>query len=545
MASVAAYVVAAALALGSAVSGYVSGAPRGASETVTITFQPITATGEDADADLAASYQGTGGHTMYGGAVYFGSADAVYFTTNDIGATPTASGTMHRVNMTGAGPWTATQAATAAASVMSSAGADVTDNLDGTVTVNVPSAAAVVAAQAALTDYDGRGGGGTLGATSTNVGSSAAGNSTAWIQVLPANVPSGAFRVIGFEILRGSNVTNGVRLSLASVGAGDGDPEGATVDAGVTAGDSGANSWHREWLPYDEIVTYSGGERLFLGVHGDGAASSIFASASINAGTYEDGSSNNLWLTDGTTGSTTPAVSPVGAVTSSFNYGVAIRLIIQEAPYQEDGDYTVIGGAVEGVHDQDLYAPGSDAEDIFVAWGLDLPSIQGVQVKRTRVYFQAYGGAGNTKRFELWDATGGASTFVGDNLLALLGETSPTQGTGWSDLGHAPIDLTPGQSIRYSIKGASSTGTTFSLDLGGFGVGTVGHPVYALQGGALEDEELEVQGTSQGGDETSLDFDPSTATADPNDANGTILTPGNVGMISLRIGPPAPTVEAA
>ncbi len=505
-------------------------------QPVTLTFSPVTATDPQ---DLGASYQGLGAHTMAGAAVHFATNAAVYVTVNDLGAEPAVSGvTMHRTNLTGSGPWTATQVATAAYSVISAAGGDVVDNGDGTLTVQVPDPAAVRAAQLALTDYDGRGGGGTLGVTSTDVGSSAAMNGTAWIQVLPANVPTGTFRVIGFEILRGSNVANGVQISLGLTGTADGNPEGLTVEAGLTAGNSGTNQWHAEYLPHDEVVELSGSPRLFIGVHGDGATSSAWASASINDGTYEDGSSNNLWLTDGTTGSTTPAVSPAGPVTASYNYGVAVRLIIQEAPYQQDGDYTATN-LTEGVHDQDLYAPGSEVEDIFVGWGLDTPTLTGLQVKRTRVYFQAYGGAGNTKRFELWDTAGGTSTFAGDNFVALLGETSATQGTGWSDLGHAPISLTPGQSIRMTVKGTTSTGTVFSLDLGGFGIGDVGHPVYALQGGALEDEELEVMASI---DETAIDFDPANATADPNNAIGTIQTPGNVGMINLHLGPPAPTV---
>lgn len=534
MGAVAAYAVGAAAVVASAAAPYVSGSSQDA-QPVTLTFSPVTATDPQ---DLGASYQGLGAHTMAGAAVHFAANAAVYVTVNDLGAEPTVSGvTMSRVNLTGSGPWTATQVATAAYSVISAAGADVTDNGDGTLTVQVPDPAAVAAAQAALTDYDGRGGGGTLGVTSTDVGSSAAMNGTAWIQVLPANVPSGAFRVIGFEILRGTNVTNGVQISLASGGTADGNPEAAVVDAGLEAGNSGTNQWHAEYLPHDEVVEYTGSERLFIGVHGDGASSSAWASASINDGTYQDGS-DNLWLTDGTTGAGTPAVSPVGAVTNSYNYGVAVRLIIQEAPYQQDGDYTATV-LTEGVHDQDLYAPGSEVEDIFVGWGLDTPNLQGLQQKRTRVYFQAYGGAGNTKRFELWDTAGGTSTFVGDNFIALLGETSATQGTGWSDLGHDPIDLTPGQSVRVTIKGTTSTGTVFSLDQGGFGIGDVGHPVYALQGGALEDEELEVMGSV---DETATDFDPGNATADPNNANGTIFTPGNVGMVNPHYGPPAPTV---
>jgi hypothetical protein len=43
---------------------------------------------------------------------------------------------------------------------------------------------------------------------------------------------------------------------------------------------------------------------------------------------------------------------------------------------------------------------------------------------------------------------------------------------------------------------------------------------------------------------TALDFDPSVATASPNNANGTVDSPNNTPMISLVFGKPAPTVAA-
>ena len=537
--------VAGALAAGTLVGGfYVGGRLAGeeltdTTEQVQMTFQPITAIGEASADDWAPSYQGTGPHTMAGAPVYFAANDAVYFTTNDEGPVPTAAGTMHRVNLTGAGPWTAVQVAAAAEAVIDAAGSTVVDNLDGTLTVDVPSSSAVVSAQDGLTDYDGRGGGRVIGAQQNAAGSSTASNTTGWIQVLPADVPSGAFRVVAIEILRGNNVTNGVRVGFGDGGTADGNPQGLVVDYERTMGNSGTATWHREWLDYDEVQEYSGGERMWIGLHGDGSSSSVFGGGAINDGTYQDGSTN-LWLTDGTSGSTTPFVSPAGAVTSSFNFGIAVRLVIQVAPYQEDGDYTVVN-VREGVHDQDLFPSGSEIEDIFVAWGLETPTLQGLQVKRTRVNFRTHGGSGDTKRFELWNATGGSATFVGDTLIGLLGQTSASTPAGWSDLGHTAFDITPGADIRYTVKGTTSTGTLFELDLGGFGVGAANHPVYALQGGALEDEELEVLASNG---ETALDFDPSTATASPNNANSPITTPGNVGMISLHMGPPAPTVTA-
>jgi len=515
-------------------------------ESVLATFAALT---EVASTDLGPSFQGLGGHTMYGAAVYFTPTDYVWFAVNDVGVQPSAAGTAHRVDLVGAGPWTGIQVATAAAAVMDLvADLNVTDNGDGSVTVEGEfTSLDVIAAQDALTNYDGRGLGRTLGATQMQSGSSTNGNTTGWVQVLPSTVPAGPFRVVALEILRGNNVGTGVRMSVASGGTGDGNPEGAIVNIDRTVGDSGPATWHREWLPPDEVFYYNGGERIFIGTHGDGATSSLFGGGSVNGGLFDDGGGNTLWLTDGTSGSTTPTVSPVGAVTAAFNFGTEVRLVIQEAPYQEDGDYTVIAGAVPGVHDQDLYPPGSEIEDIFVAWGITVPTLADLQLKDTWALFQAHApGVANQKRFEFWQLdSGSAVTFVGDTLDSLIGVTEDDQGTSWASVQTVgALDLTPGGSYRYSIKGTTSTGTVFSLDLGGFGIANVGYPLYAYQGGALEDEELEVQGPSVGGDETSLVFDPSTATASPNNANGTVIFPGNIGMISLRLGPPRPTVTA-
>jgi hypothetical protein len=508
-----------------------------AAGSVTITLPPVTLIPVS---DLAPPYQGVGGHTLYGAAIYYTPTAALYVEANGVGIVPTTPSTAEVVQLSGAGPWSAADVAEACAAVLDGLGVDVTDNEDGTLTVEAANPAGVVAAQAALTSYDDRGGGGLLGAEQQVGGGNAPSSGTGWQQVLPARVPSGPWRAIGIEIFRGNTVTNNVMVAIATGGADDGDPEGAVVAAEMSMGNSGTIAWHRQFFPEDDVPYFSGGERVFIGMHGDGNSSRVYGGSTIDAGLYADGS-NTLWLTDGTTGGTTPFVSPAGPVTSSLNYGILCRLIIQEAPYQEDGDYTVIAGAVEGVHDQDLFATETQLENIFVAWGMQLPALTGMQLKRTRVNFPEYGGAGNTKRLELWDPVGGVSTFVGDTLIAGW-ETADDQGTGWTDIPHDPIDFDPSAELRLSLKGETSTGTRFGVDVGGFGVALAGHPIYSLQGGPLEDEEIEVDLDI---DETALDFDPTVATASPNDSDGTIITPGNVGMWSLRIGTPAPTIEEA
>jgi hypothetical protein len=519
------------------VSALAVGASSDTAGLITMTLTPVTMIPVT---DLAPSYQGVGGHTLYGAALHYTPTAAMYIEANGVGVVPTAPATAEVVQLSGGGPWTAAEVAEACASVLDGLGVDVTDNLDGTLSVVTANPAAVVAAQDALTDYDGRGGGGLIGAEQQAGGGNAPSNGTGWQQVLPDRVPAGPWRAIGIEIFRGSTVTNNVMVAVATGGAGDGDPEGAIVAAEMSMGNSGTVAWHRQFFPEEDVPYFDGGERVFVGMHGDGNSSRVYGGSSINAGLFDDGSGNTLWLTDGTTGGTTPFVSPAGAVTSALNYGILCRLIIQEAPYQENGDYTAIAGAVEGVHDQDLFPTETELENLFVAWGLRLPALQGMQIKRTRVNFVEYGGAGNTKRLELWNEVGGTSTFVGDTLIAGW-ETADDQGTGWSDIPHSPISVALSAEIRLSLKGETSTGTRFGVAVGGFGGSVAGHPIYSLQGGPLEDEELEVQADL---DETAINFDPSTATTSPNNADGTVITPGNVGMWQLRVGPPAPAVTA-
>lgn len=523
--------------------------------TLSVTFPTVSVIAAD---DIGAARQGTGGHTLYGAGIPTSQTHYWWVTVDGIGADPALDGmTGVEVQLSGSGPFTGAAVATAAETAASGLGYSLT-RTDDTIEIsgngiNAESAAAIASG---LTAFVGRGGGRVLGSLDNSFGNSVGSNSTGWMQVDPADVPAGPFRVIGFELYRGSDVTDGVRMGVASGGAADGDPEGCVVAHQRTMGDSGTNTLHREWLAHDEVVEYSGGERLWIGLHGNNTTSSILGHSNVNAGTYEDGSANNLWLTDGTTGDTTPIVSPAGSVTSSFDFGVIARVIVQIAPYQDDGAYRVIAGAIPGVHDQDLFEDGTEAEDIFVGWGITVPNISGLALHETWVNFQAHAsGASNQKRLELWTVgAGGSTTFVGDTLVSHIGTTQDDQGTGWTSVQSVgPIALTPGGDYRYTIKGTVSTGVVFEVDVGGAGVGALA-PAYALSltsptsypiTDTLEDGELEVLGPSNfQGDETAIVFDPQTATASPNAANGTVVYPGNIGMIALYVGTTAPTVVA-
>lgn len=522
---------------------------------VTITMP--TSVDETTPAEVGTLFQGVGPHTLYGAAVYFDENEYIWTSVNGVGVDPSVTGTGYEVALTGTAPFSAASWATAAETVIEGEGYTVS-RTDGVLEVTVASpsrATAAAAAQAALTDFAGRGDARVVGATQQSAGTSQASNTTGWVQVLPADVPSGAFRVIGFSIRRGNNIGSGVRMAVASrPGGNNGNPQGAVVGHQRTMGDSGATQWHTEYLAPAEVVYYSGGESIYIGIHGDGANSSVFGGSAVDDGLFASGSTN-LWLTDGTSGDTTPIVSPAGAVTSSFNFGVSVRIIIQEAPYQADGGYRVIAGAIEGRHDGTLTQTNMD--EIFVAWRFDSPDLDDVRMYPPRIRLQAHdAGASNQLRLELWNPLGGSSTFVGDTLVGLLALTSDTQGTGWSTIGDpdTPVfSLSAATEYRFSIKGAPAPGessdTQLSVWLGTAGAGAqtlAGHEAYGPNGEAwnLSEREVLANYPGVGTDETALDFDPSVATASPNNANGTVDSPNNTPMISIVFGKPAPIVAA-
>lgn len=513
-----------------------------------LTLLMSTTVDEVSPTDWGAAFQATGGHTLYGGALYFDGGEYLWTSVNGVGVDPALTGTAHEVALTGTAPFTAAAWATAAQTVIAAAGYTAVRTVASiAVSGNGVDPAAAETAQAATVAFTARGEGSVVGSTQQDSGSSTAGNSTGWIQVLPADVPTGAFRVIGIGIRRGSNVGSPVQVSLASGGTANGDMEDAVVDRGLAAGNSGVNAWHYEY--FDTPMAYAGSERLFIGTHGDGAASSLFGGGAINDGTFQDGSTN-LWLTDGTTGGTTAAVSPVGEVTSSFNFGLAVRLIIQEAPYQSDGGYRVIGGSVPGRHDGTLQVDQTPVDNIFVSWRVQTPDIDDLSLMDTHVWLQEHGtGDSNQIRLELWNPVGGAATMAGDTIVATVGTTSDTQGTGWSSMQDGgPIAVSSNTVYRHSIKGSPEPGeeedTILGVWLGSAGadvVGSAGHPVYGPAGLDIPDTEREVQGDD---DETAIDFDPQTQTASPNPANGTVISPNNLPMIAHHWGKPAPTVTA-
>ena len=327
---------------------------------------------------------------MYGAAVYFDADRYLWTSVNGVGVDPGVSGTGHEVALSGSAPFSAEAWATAAESVIGGLGYSVSrSTAELEVTVASSSRASTAESnQSGLETFDSRGGGGVFGSLQMAAAASFNAGGQGWCQVDPALVPSGPFRVVALGVRRGSNVSGGVRVALGQGGAGNGDPEGLTVDEDRTMGNSGVNAWHYEML--DTPVEYSGGERLWLGSHGDGtSASSIFAGGAIDDGFYASGS-NNMWTTDGTTGPSTPTVSPAGPVTNSYNYGLALRAIIQEAPYQADGGYRVICGAIPGLHDGDLYAPGTPVNDIFVSWRFTPPSIDDIYLMDFGVRLQAH-----------------------------------------------------------------------------------------------------------------------------------------------------------
>lgn len=537
---------------GSGVGGGDGGGGGGGSPTGTVTITMPTSIDEvDLRTDLGAAFQGMGGHTMYGAAVYFDDGAFLWTSVNGVGAQPQVAGTAYEVALTGTAPFSGAAWAAAAESVISAAGRTVSRS-GATIFVTVASparATAAAAAQAALTTHAQRGGGRIVGSRQMDAGGSANAGSQGWMQVLPADVPSVPFRVIAIGVRRGSNVSAGVRISLGSGGGGDGNPVGLVVDEDRTMGNSGAHNWHYESI---SPVYYAAGTRLWLGVHGNGSSSSIYMGAAINTGSYEVGSTNMWTTTPATSGATNPTVSPT-SIANSYNYGLAIRLVIQLYPYQADGGYRVIGGAIEGEHDGSLYESG--VPSIFVGWRLVTPPVDDLTMFPPRIRLGAHAaGASNRIRIELWNPLGGPDALAGDTLVGHLGTTADDQGTGWSTVeGMTPFAISAATEYRYTVKGQPAVGedddTTLSVWLGSNGAGAqavVGYPAYGPGGVAVNLTEREVLASNpDGADETAINLNPTVPTASPNPSNGDVEEPENLSMLSIVMGKHAPVVSAA
>ncbi len=522
--------------------------------SLTITFESSL---EDTSVtDNGAIFQVTGGHTMAGGATYFDTDQFVYFTRAGVGPQPVIPDhTGHEVPAVGASPVSPEDLASQAAAIIAALGyTTLVTGASVEVSGNGVNPAGAIASQEALTSFADAGLGSVIGSTEQAAGSSTASNTTGWVQVDPDEVPDGEFRVLAFGIRRGANVASGVRMSLATGGLGDGNPQANVTQHQRTMGNSGPNAWHYEWLRADEVVTLSGSPRIFLGLHGDGGASSVFGGSSVDAGLFADGGGNTLWLTDGTSGANTPIVSPAGPVTGSFTFGLAVRILIQEAPYHNDSRYRVIAGAVPGRHDQDLFASGTPVNHIFVRWTVVAPNLEDIALQETAINLQAHAaGDSNQIAVELWRPLSGPDTLNGDVRVATIGITSDTQGTLWSFLEHDPIPLEPGGEYGVSIKGAPEAGseddTRLNVWLGTDGAGSealAGYPVYGPPGVAVANTEREVDANLPPPDtpETSIDFRAQVPTASPNPSDGTVIEPQNLGMLAYYLGKPGPTLTA-
>ncbi len=530
-------------------NGWLSPIPRvpGAStstNSLTITFPPVGWLGDDENAVL----DGQPGSTGLGQWRAISSTHYIYSTHNDgtgrfVGVDPGDFETA-LAGMTGievqhpAGNRTSVQHATTAQAALNAAGLGLTisrtdDQVELSGSFTSPS-------QATGGAFSTRGYYGIAGAEDLDAGGSVASNGEGYMA--PANLPSGRYRVIGVRVRRGNNITNPVRVAVST------SPIVSTVDADV---ESAVPQWEAPvegtstfgWASYlfapsDCFEVDPTTTRLYIGTKGDGGTSSIAggSGAANGLGFQADAGGDNLWVTSGGSGSANAFASPAGAVSTSFNFGIQIQVIVQEAPYYGNGAFRTYMGFTPG---RQTLGTGSGspttANEIFVGWMFRPPDIPGLQCYDTRINLDAHGADPSDQlRVEYWDNAGTMSLadYNGDTIYQDVGPTSGAD-TGWVSLGHSAFSMTGGERYRLTIKGGSGTAPTattlaFNSDSGQ----VFDKPLWA-QGGNMADTEIEVASSAG---ETVINFDPQVATASPLAPDSVEFFPDNEGGLAILIG---------
>jgi len=514
-----------------------------ASETLEVTYPPASWLGYV----MTAALEGTDGSTLAGTFHTVGTDYYVWYSHHDgteyVGVDP-GDREPSLAGMTGvevqlaAGNHTTTSVATATETAWNAAGTGISivrASGVGTYTGSIDAAASFAGGT-----WDTRSAGhGGLGTTDMISTSSFAVDSTRWMQIDPANVPSVAFSITGVEVLRANDITNPVRLMVA-VGGADGDPENAVVVAQkVVASPAAIDSWAGAHFSAAEAQHFAAAAAptLWIGIQGDGATSAISAENNAAAhGEFLVTTGTVLYVTGEQTGSATAADSPVGPVTSSNGFAIFCRLKIQTGPnWYGDGSWRSWCGPTEGRND--TFGSTSNVNSIWVSWAWALPNIEDMMVYECGFSFGAHA-SDQQFRVELWADTADITDADTDTILHDFGETSGSA-TGQYYYSPTPFSLTGNQQVRIDVKG-TNTGvggpgaSTFEFNVGDQDeINTPddwGWPAGSASAGASEVEYTAANG------ETVIEFESNTATTSPLAPDSVALTPGNSGSLSMQIG---------
>ncbi len=493
--------------------------------------------------------EGTGGGTICGSWYPVGSYYVWYSHSDGVEATGVDPGD-YEASLSGltgvevalaSGSHTGIAVATATETAWNAAGTGVTAVRTGDSIDYTGSITAVTTTGGA---WASRGSGhGTYGTTDLASSASFGLDTTRFHQVLASNLPSTAFRIVGVRVKRGNNVGAGFRLAVYTDGTADGDPENAVLQAEKEVAANGTGEWSAAYFAPDDVVEIGtpGSTRVWIGMQGSGATSSISAENVVTqppaqGDFYVSGSNQVLFITGQNTGAGTAFPATAGAVASSNNFAVWVQLIVQVAPYYGDAAWRSWAGPTPGRNDTSLTAT-SNMNSIWVAWAWDLPAVTGLRMYTAGVYLPVHS-ALQQPRLELWDNVTDVADADGETIVYDFGQTSGST-AGWSDIDvSGGVDVDGGGLYRISVK-CDPTGGPSTLTQIGFNTAEHDEAATPDEWGWGGDDGLfgstETEYTSAAG-ETTIDFDPSVATASPNTPDSTVINPGNSGGVHALIG---------
>lgn len=335
---------------------------------------------------------------------------------------------------------------------------------------------------------------------------------------------NGNRRIIGFKVFRGTNVTGNFRCSIHTGGAGDGDPDGATLLGELEMTPiGGSDEWSHAALTPSQIARVnSGTDRIFVGMMGDGANSAISAESVTGGGSgshwYRDGSNQVLWIYNSPTGAGTSFPSTIsGTYDSSNNFVVAIQIIWQEGPFFGDGAWRTVFGVTPGRND--TLPSTTQMTDVYVGWVGHAPPGNNLRWYRVGVYLPTHGGTQQVK-VDTHETVTTLQDFTGETRHHDWGPTTGSA-TGWNYLEEpAGIPIVGGRLYRIAV---GSTGST-----------PPGNLLFGFQAGPLSTATTDPVGW--GGDGTNtFEFSETETIGDPN---GNISPDENV----VTASPLAPSV---
>lgn len=531
----------------------------GGEQTLRITFGPASYLG--APAGETATLEGTGGSTVSGAWVSFGSYylwlshnDGVQACGPDPGDDEASLSSLTGVETAlGSGNHTDVAVATAAETALGAGTPYTISRAGNQVDITGPFDATAAAVGGAWAD---RGSGhGCIGATDLEYTSSFGLDTMRFHQIDPSRLPvTGECRIVGVKVRRGTNVTSNLRMCVAVGGAGDGDPDGATVEAQiVVTPNGGASNWSNIYFSASQVVRVNTlTDRIFIGMMGDGAGSSIPAeniATDPNAQAshfYRNGSNVVLWVYASPSGSATAFPSTIsGSPTPSSNtFVVPVQLIVQYPPYYANGEWRSYAGPTPGRNDTGVGSSNSQMVDIWVRWRYTMPAVASLRWYEVGVYLVDHSGT-QELRAEQW--TGSTSNLdpQGATLHHDWGETSGTD-TGWNVLSE-PSGVAVSASTSYSLsvksEGSAPPGdTTLGFQAGDHPLQNTDPWGWSAAGvGSVASTEAEINDPLDGW----AVYDESIVSTSPIAYTSTLPpSPNNSGGVYALIGTPGITIEA-